>query len=63
MLDTGFGLQDGSLGFAVPFLGTEVPLWLSLALGDLVVKIGIGVAMLGPYGALLSVLRPAPAVR
>jgi queuosine precursor transporter len=63
VLDTGFGLEDGSLGFAVPFLGAEVPLWLSLALGDLVVKIGIGIAMLGPYGALLSVLRPAPAVR
>ena len=35
VLDTAFGLEDGSLGFPVPLLGAEVPLWLSLALGDL----------------------------
>ncbi|WP_157018746.1 queuosine precursor transporter [Mesorhizobium xinjiangense] len=60
VLDTGFGLEDGSLGFAVPFLGGEAPLWVSLALGDLCVKILVGLAMLAPYGALLSVLKPAP---
>lgn len=63
VLDTGFGLEDGSLGFPVPFLGAEVPLWVSLALGDFVVKVAIGVVMLAPYGALLSVLRPAPAAQ
>ena len=61
-LDTGFGLEDGSLGFAVPFLfGGEVPLWVSLALGDFAVKMLISVAMLAPYGALLSLLRPVRA--
>ena len=50
MLD--FGGEDGSLGFAVPFLsvGAEVPLWLSLAAGDFIVKILVGLAMLLPYG-------------
>mgnify|MGYP000300676861 CR=1 FL=1 len=38
----------------------EVPLWVSLAIGDFCVKILIGLAMLVPYGALLSVLRPEP---
>ena len=58
-LDTGFGLEDGSLGFPVSWLGAEVPLWVSLAFGDLLVKLLMAVAMLAPYGALLSVLRPA----
>lgn len=58
-LDTGFGMEDGSLGFAVPFFGTEVPLWVSLALGDFCVKMLVGLVMLAPYGVLLSVLKPA----
>lgn len=47
-----FGGVDGSLGFAVPFLGVgaEVPLWISLAAGDFLVKILVGLAMLVPYG-------------
>lgn len=50
MLD--FGGEAGSLGFAVPFLsvGAEVPLWISLAAGDFIVKILVGLAMLMPYG-------------
>ncbi|MFN4272237.1 MAG: queuosine precursor transporter [Aliihoeflea sp.] len=60
-LDTGFGMEDGSLGFAVPFFGTEVPLWVSLALGDFCVKMLVGLVMLAPYGVLLSVLKPAAA--
>ena len=63
VLDTGLGMEDGSLGFAVPFFGAEVPLWVSLALGDFVVKMLVGLAMLAPYGALLAVLRPSPAAR
>lgn len=53
MLD--FGGEDGSLGFAVPFLsvGTEVPLWISLAAGDFLVKILVGLAMLVPYGLVV----------
>lgn len=57
-IDAVFGMEDGSLAFAVPFLGGEAPLWVSLALGDFAVKILIGLAMLAPYGALLSVLKP-----
>lgn len=62
-LDTGLGLEDGSLAFPVGFLGAEVPLWVSLAIGDLCVKLLVGAAMLAPYGALLSVLKPAEASR
>ncbi len=58
-IDAGFGLADGSLAFPVPFAGTDVPLWVSLALGDLGVKMIVGLVMLIPYGALMSVLRPA----
>ncbi len=57
-LDTGLGLADGSLAFAVPFLGGEVPLWVSLAFGDFCVKLAMALAALAPYGALLSVIRP-----
>ncbi len=61
-LDTGLGREDGSLGFAVPFLfGAEVPLWMSLALGDFCVKIVMALVALAPYGALLSVLKPTKA--
>jgi uncharacterized PurR-regulated membrane protein YhhQ (DUF165 family) len=62
-LDTAFGNPDGSLAFPVPFLRGEVPLWVSLAFGDYVVKLLLGFLMLGPYGALMSVLRPAEAGR
>ena len=55
-LDVWTGAEDGSLGFAVPFLGTQVPLWVSLAVGDFCVKILIGLAMLAPYGALLRAI-------
>ena len=49
-----FGGEDGSLGFAVPLLsvGPAVPLWVSLGLGDLIVKALVALALLGPYGAL-----------
>ncbi|WP_011582386.1 MULTISPECIES: queuosine precursor transporter [Chelativorans] len=64
-LDTALGLQDGSLAFPVPLfgLGVEVPLWVSLALGDLCLKLLIGFAMLVPYGAMLTMLRPAEPAR
>lgn len=62
MLDTIFGLEDGSLAFAVPFAGMEVPLWVSLAIGDFAVKIIVGIAMLAPYGVLLARLKPAETV-
>lgn len=62
MLDTVTGTENGSLGFPVPFLGTEVPLWMSLAFGDFCVKIATGFAMLAPYGLLMNRLKPAPGV-
>lgn len=57
-----FGGETGSLGFAVPFLGVggEVPLWVSLAAGDFIVKIAVGVAMLVPYGWMVKT-EPAAA--
>lgn len=61
VLDTAFGLEDGSLGFPVTVFGAAVPLWVSLALGDLSVKLAIGTLMLVPYRALLNVLRPVRA--
>lgn len=60
-LDTGLGLEDGSLAFPVVWFGAEVPLWVSLAFGDFCVKILVGVAMLAPYGALLNIVKPAEA--
>lgn len=62
-LDTALGHQDGSLAFAVPLfgMGAEVPLWVSLALGDLVVKLLVGFAMLIPYGAIMTFVRPVAA--
>lgn len=57
-LDTYFGMADGSLGFPAPFLGIgpAVPLWVSLATGDFIVKMLVALAMLAPYGALRRVL-------
>ena len=57
-LDRLFGMQDSSLASAVPFFGREAPLWISLAIGDLGVKFLVALAMLAPYGLLLSVLKP-----
>ncbi|MCC0023821.1 MAG: VUT family protein [Hyphomicrobiaceae bacterium] len=53
-VDQLFGSPDGSLGFAVPFLsvGGEVPLWVSLAAGDFIVKMLVALVLLVPYGAL-----------
>jgi queuosine precursor transporter len=50
---------------SAPILGVfaaEAPRWISWALGDLVVKILVGVVLLLPYGALMNVLKPMPQV-
>jgi len=50
---------------SAPILGlfaTEAPRWISWALGDLGVKITIGLIMLLPYGALMTRLKPMPAL-
>lgn len=39
-------------------LAVEAPRWVSWALGDLMVKLLVGLAMLAPYGALMPVLGP-----
>ncbi|MEP3045553.1 MAG: VUT family protein [Roseibium sp.] len=63
-IDAGFGMEDGSLAFAVPFLGisegTQVPLWTSLAVGDFMVKMLVAVALLAPYRMILSLFQIAP---
>lgn len=63
-LDTGFGLEDGSLGFPVPFLGIggDVPLWLSLGAGDFCVKILVALVLLAPYRVLRSFITDRSAV-
>ncbi|GGA35096.1 queuosine precursor transporter [Pelagibacterium lentulum] len=57
-LDTGLGREDGSLGFAVPFLsvGGDVPLWVSLAAGDFIVKMLVAVVLLAPYKLLRAII-------
>ena len=61
-LDTAFGMPDGSLAFPSALFGGQAPLWVTLALGDLSVKVIMGLLMLVPYGALLNVLKPVPAL-
>lgn len=58
-----FGGEAGSLDFAVPFLGlgSDVPLWVSLAAGDLIVKLLVGLAMLAPYRVVMNLFARAPA--
>ncbi len=65
-IDTGFGMEDSSLAFAVPFLGVggDAPLWVSLASGDFIVKIVVSLVLLAPYRVLRGmitdrVLHPA----
>ena len=49
-----------------PILGifaTEAPRWISWAIGDFSVKLIVGLVMLLPYGALMSVLKPMQPIR
>jgi uncharacterized PurR-regulated membrane protein YhhQ (DUF165 family) len=39
---------------------TEAPRWVSWALGDLTVKVLVGLVLLLPYGALMNTLKPMP---
>ncbi|MEQ8481230.1 MAG: queuosine precursor transporter [Hoeflea sp.] len=53
------GPGDAFASEAAPLLGlfaAEAPRWVSWALGDLMVKLAVGIAMLAPYGAMLPVL-------
>lgn len=54
--------DDFAIGQA-PILGVfamEAPRWISWAIGDFVVKLIVGLLMLLPYGALMSVIKPMP---
>lgn len=61
-IDGLFGLEDSSLAFPVPFLGvgSDVPLWVSLAAGDFIVKVLVAIAMLAPYRIVLGLFRGSP---
>ncbi|HZY68291.1 MAG TPA: VUT family protein [Devosia sp.] len=62
-VDLWFGQEDGSLGFAAPWLGVgpEVPLWLSLATGDFAVKFLAALLLLAPYRAFMGAVVPVRA--
>lgn len=62
LIDGFFGMADGSLGFAAPWLGLgpEVPLWTSLATGDFLVKFLAALLLLAPYRALMGRIMPLP---
>lgn len=63
-IDGLFGMEDGSLAFPVPVLGiaedTQVLLWVSLAVGDFLVKILVAVALLAPYRIVLGLFQAKP---
>jgi uncharacterized PurR-regulated membrane protein YhhQ (DUF165 family) len=42
----------------VSLAGTAMPLWVSLAICDFGVKVGLALLALVPYGALLNVVKP-----
>lgn len=60
-----FGPNDPFAIEQAPILGVmtaEAPRWMSWAIGDFTAKITVGLVMLLPYGALMSIIRPMPAV-
>lgn len=61
-----FGPNDPFALEAAPILGVlsaEAPRWMSWATGDFSVKLLVGLFMLLPYGALMSVLKPMQPLR
>lgn len=60
-----FGPNDPFAIANAPILGvlaTEAPRWISWAIGDFTAKVTVGLFMLLPYGALMNILRPIPAL-
>lgn len=54
--------DDFAIGTA-PILGViavDAPRWISWALGDFAVKMIVGLVMLLPYGAVMSLVKPMP---
>ncbi len=61
-----FGPNEPFALESAPILGVmtaEAPRWISWALGDLSVKIIVGLVMLLPYGALMNVIKPMAGVK
>lgn len=55
------GPNDGFAIEAAPFLGlfaTEVPRWMSWAIGDLAVKLLVALALLAPYRMIIPFFQP-----
>jgi len=55
-------ILDTALFFSLAFAGTALP-WMTLALGDLGVKLLLAVLALAPFRAVLALALPAPPVR
>lgn len=53
---------DTAIFWSVSFAGEPLP-WMSWALGDLAVKLGIAVCLLAPFRALLWKTAPLPSAR
>ena len=63
-IDAMFGMADSSLAFPAPLLGVgpEVELWVSLGLGDFLVKLALALLLLAPYKTLRGWLSGREAV-
>jgi len=63
-IDAFFGMDDSSLAFPAPLLGVgpEVELWVSLGLGDFLVKLALALILLAPYKSLRGWLAGRNAV-
>ncbi|MEM7213962.1 MAG: queuosine precursor transporter [Pseudomonadota bacterium] len=57
-IDFALGYEDGSLGFPASIFAIAMPLWASLAIGDLIVKVMVGLFALIPYGGFLKLTEP-----
>lgn len=57
-IDGLFGMDDNSLGFPASIFGIAMPLWASLAIGDFLVKVLVGIVALAPYGGFLKLTEP-----
>ena len=57
-IDAMFGMEDGSLGFPAGIFGFAMPLFASLAIGDFLVKLAIGLVALIPYAGFLKLFAP-----
>jgi len=58
-IDALTGMQDSSLSAVTQLFSLTIPVWFSLSLGDLSVKLVMAVLMLIPYGAILAIFMPA----